>query len=80
MKYKIAEVDIEIGENDKVTYWCYNYGFHASQGGQEFTYGNFGTNDLESSLELLKTKLVKDIDYIIELVKKRKKERLGDGA
>lgn len=75
MKYRIAEIDIEINDKDEVNYWCYNLGYHPSQGGNEFCYGNFGTNDLEASLELLKTKLIKDIDIIIDLAKKRKEER-----
>lgn len=69
MKFKIAEVAIEIKDDGEVEYWCQNYGFHASQGGRDFCYGNFGSNDLERSLDLLKNKLVKDIDYIIEFAK-----------
>jgi len=75
MKYKIAEIDIEINDKDEVKYWCYNLGYHASQGGNEFCYGNFGCDNLDASLELLKNKLLKDIDVIIDLAKKRKYEK-----
>lgn len=75
MKFKIAEIDIEITDEDEVKFWCYNYGFHAAQGGMQFGYGNFGTDNLEASLDLLKKKLIKDIDHIADLAKKRKKER-----
>lgn len=75
MRHTIAEIDIEIGDNNEVTYWCYNLGWQASQGGNEFCYGNFGCDNLDASLELLKKKLVRDIDIIIDLAKKRKEER-----
>jgi len=40
----------------------------------EFVYGNFGTPNLETSLDLLKERLVRDIDYILEEIKRRKSE------
>jgi len=72
-KYKIAEVAVELGE-DENTFWIYNAGFHPSQGGQEFCWGNLGTNDLESALDVLKSKLTRDIDTIIEEVRKKEQK------
>jgi hypothetical protein len=40
----------------------------------EFTYGNFGTPDLEMALDILKQNLVQDIDYVLEEIKQRKSE------
>ena len=68
-KYKIAEITIEFKEDGTPMYWVYNTGYHLSQGGMEFTYGNFGTPSLEKSLDLLKERLVRDIDYILEEIK-----------
>lgn len=71
MRYKIAEVTIEFKEDGTPMYWVYNSGWHPAQGGMEFTYGNFGTPSLETSLDLLKERLVRDIDDILEEIKKR---------
>jgi hypothetical protein len=68
-RYKIAEIALEMNEDGSITYWCYNVGNHAGQGGMEFCYGNFGTNKLESSLDLLKEKLLRDQDDIINELK-----------
>ena len=73
-KYKIAEIAIELREDGSPMYWCYNAGMFPAQGGMEFTYGNFGTPNLEQSLEKLKTILIRDIDLILERVKEREKE------
>lgn len=70
-KYKIAEIAIEFKEDGTPMYWVYNAGWHPGQGGMEFVYGNFGTPSLETSLDLLKEKLVRDIDDILEQIKKR---------
>jgi len=69
-KYKIAEITIEFKEDGTPMYWVYNAGYHPSQGGMEFTYGNFGTPSLEKSLDLLKERLVRDIDYILEEIRR----------
>lgn len=74
MKFKIAEIAIELKDDETPIYWVYNYGFHPGQGGMEFAYGNFGTPDFEASIDLLKTKLNKDLDYLIDTIKKRKEE------
>jgi hypothetical protein len=70
-KYKIAEVAIEFKEDGTPMYWVYNAGYHPGQGGMEFVYGNFGTPSLETSLELLKERLVRDLDHILEEIKRR---------
>ena len=69
-KYRIADIAIEFKEDGTPMYWVYNAGYHPGQGGMEFTYGNFGTPSLEKSLDLLKEKLVRDIDYILEEIKR----------
>lgn len=69
-RYRIADIAVEI-DGDKIMYWVNNVGFHANQGGMEFGYGNFGTNDLEQSLGILKNRLVRDLDVILEEVRKR---------
>lgn len=73
-QYKIAEIAIELKEDGTPIYWVHNAGYHPGQGGMEFVYGNFGTPSLEQSLELLKTKLIRDIDLILEKVNQRKNE------
>ena len=76
-KYKIAEIAIEFKEDGTPPmYWVYNAGYHAGQGGMEFVYGNFGTPSLEQSLELLKTRLIRDIDLILERVREKEDETL----
>jgi hypothetical protein len=70
-KYKIAELAIEFKEDGTPMYWVYNAGYHPGQGGMEFIYGNFGTPTLTTSLDLLKERLVRDIDYILEEIKRR---------
>lgn len=70
-KYKIAEISIELKEDGTPMYWVYCAGYHAGQGGMEFVYGNFGTPSLEQSLEILKTKLIRDIDIILERVREK---------
>ena len=73
-KYRIAEIAIEFKEDGTPMYWVYNAGYHPGQGGMEFVYGNFGTPALETSLDLLKEKLVRDIDDILEEIKRREKK------
>ena len=68
-RYKIAEIAVELKKDGEYMFWCYNHGFHPSQGGMEFCYGNFGTTNLETSLDILKEKLVKDIDTILAEIK-----------
>lgn len=70
-KYKIAEVAVEIKDNGEVMYWVYCAGTFPEQGGMQFTYGNFGTPNLEQSLDKMKLILVKDQDMILEAVKQR---------
>lgn len=70
-KYKIAEITIELKEDGTPIYWIYHAGWHPGQGGMEFVYGNFGTPSLENSLDLLKERLVRDIDDILAQVKKK---------
>lgn len=72
-RYRIAEVAIEMEDDGKIKYWCYSVGNHPGQGGMEFCYGNFGTDNLETSLDLLKDKLLRDIDDIIKELKRKKK-------
>lgn len=69
-KYKIAEIAIELKE-DSNTFWIYNAGWHPGQGGQEFCWGNLGTDNLDSALELLKNKLTRDIDTIIQEIRRK---------
>lgn len=69
-RYRIADIAVEF-DGDKIMYWVNNVGFHANQGGMEFGFGNFGTNDLEQSLEILKNRLVRDLDVILEEVRKK---------
>ena len=70
-KYRIAEIAIEFKEDGTPMYWVYNAGYHPGQGGMEFVYGNFGTPTLETSLDLLKDRLMRDIDYILQEIKRR---------
>jgi hypothetical protein len=71
--YKIADVAVEI-RDDKVVYWIYNAGFHPGQGGMEFVYGNSGYSELEPALDVLKRNLLRDIDYLLEEVRKRNED------
>ena len=71
-KYKIAEVAVEVKDNGEVMYWVYCAGTFPEQGGMAFTYGNFGTPNLEQSLDKMKAILVKDQDTILEKVKERR--------
>ena len=75
-KYKIAEISIELKEDGTPMYWVYCAGYHAGQGGMEFVYGNFGTPSLEQSLEILKTRLMRDIDIILERVREKEDETI----
>jgi hypothetical protein len=68
-KYKIAEVAVEIKDNGEVLYWVYCAGTFPEQGGRAFTYGNFGTPNLEQSLDKMKSILLKDQALILEKVK-----------
>ncbi len=70
-KYKIAEVAVEIKDNGEVMYWVSCAGTFSEQGGKAFTYGNFGTPNLEQSLDKMKSILLKDQDLILEKVKGR---------
>jgi hypothetical protein len=73
-KFKIAEVAIELKEDGTPLFWVYNYGMHPGQGGTEFAYGNAGTESLETSLDILKINLLRDVDSLLELVKNRVKQ------
>jgi hypothetical protein len=63
--YKIADVAIQIDENGKAMFWCNNIGYHAEQGGMCFGWGNFGTDTLDSTLNVLKDKLEKAMPEIM---------------
>ena len=73
-KYKIAEVVVEIKDDGEVMYWVYCAGTFSEQGGMAFTYGNFGTPNLEQSLDNMKAILVKDQDLVLEKVKRKDNE------
>jgi len=73
-KYNLAQIGIEFKEDDTPMYWVYNHGYHPGQGGMEFTYGNFGTPDLGRALDLLKLNLVRDIDYVLEEIRRSEKK------
>jgi hypothetical protein len=68
-RYKIAEIAVEINEDSSNTFWISNAGWHPGQGGMDFCWGNCGVKDLNVSLDILKKKLNKDIDYIIEHIR-----------
>ena len=68
-KYKIAEVAIEVKENGEIMYWVSCAGTFSEQGGNAFVYGNFGTPNLEQSLDKMKSILLKDQDLILEKVR-----------
>ena len=70
-KYKIAEVAVEVKPNGEIMYWVYCAGTFPEQGGMAFTYGNFGTPNLEQSLDKMKKILLKDQDMILEKVKEK---------
>lgn len=70
-KYKIAEVAVEVKDNGEIMYWVYCAGTFPEQGGMAFTYGNFGTPNLEQSLDKMKKILLKDQDMILDRVKER---------
>ena len=74
-KYKVAEIAIELKEDGVPTFWVFNGGYHPSQGGMEFGWGNMGTNDLENAIDMLKIKLTRDLDVLLEEVKKKEIER-----
>ncbi len=73
-KYKIAEVAVEVKDNGEIMYWVYCAGTFPEQGGMAFTYGNFGTPNLEQSLDKMKAILVKDKAMILDKVKDKKNE------
>lgn len=73
-KYKIAEVSIEVKDNGEIMYWVYCAGTFPEQGGMAFTYGNFGTPNLEQSLDKMKGILLKDQDLMLDKVKERENE------
>lgn len=70
-RYKIAEVFIEIDENDITRCMCNYVGYQSEQGGMVFGYGNFGTSSIESSLDILKYKLNEATDEIIQQIKNK---------
>lgn len=72
--FRIAEVLIEIKDDDTPMFWIQNYGFHPGQGGMEFCYGNGETESFDDAIQILKLKLERDLDYLTELARKRKKE------
>ena len=69
--YKIAEVSVEVRDNGEVIYWVHCAGNFPEQGGMAFIYGNFGTPNLEQSLDKMKTILLKDQDTILEKIKEK---------
>lgn len=69
MKYKIAEITIEIKEDGTPMFWGYSYGFHAGQGGMDFTYGNYGSESIDQILEVMKSKLTKDLNTLVKMAK-----------
>ena len=73
-KYKIAEVAVEVKDNGEVMYWVYCAGTFPEQGGMAFTYGNFGTPNLEQSLDKMKAILIKDQAMILDKVKDKNNE------
>lgn len=73
-KYKIAEVAVEVKDNGDIMYWVYCAGTFPGQGGMAFTYGNFGTPNLEQSLDKMKEILVKDQAIILDKVKDKNNE------
>lgn len=73
-KYTIAEVAVEVKDNGEIMYWIYCAGTFLEQGGMAFTYGNFGTPNLEQSLDKMKKILIKDQGVILEQVKVRQDE------
>lgn len=73
-KYKIAEVAVEVKDNGEIMYWVYCAGTFPEQGGMAFTYGNFGTPNLEQSLDKMKLILVKDQDQILKGIAGRENE------
>lgn len=73
-KYKIAEVAVEVKDNGEIMYWVYCAGTFPEQGGMAFTYGNFGTPNLEQSLDKMKGILLKDQDQILEKIEDKKNE------
>lgn len=73
-KYKIAEVAVEVKDNGEIMYWVYCAGTFPEQGGMAFAYGNFGTPNLEQSLDKMKLILVKDQDQILERIAGRENE------
>ena len=70
-RYTIAEVAVEVKDNGELMYWVYCAGTFPEQGGMAFTYGNFGTPNLEVSLDKMKRILIKDQDTILERIKQR---------
>jgi hypothetical protein len=58
----------------EIMYWVYCAGTFPEQGGMAFTYGNFGTPNLEQSLDKMKAILVKDKAMILDKVKDKKNE------
>ena len=66
MKFKIAEIAIELKDDETPIYWVYNYGFHPGQGGMEFVYGNFGTPDFEASIDFVNEFAPEHLEVLVD--------------
>lgn len=73
-KYKIAEVWIELDENDKITYGIESLGLHSAQGGLVFAFANLcSTSNLEGLVEIYKNHVNNSLPNLIAAIKKRTK-------
>ena len=61
VKYKIGEVSISA---DGKTFWIGYYGEHADQGGNNFRWGEIGTNSIEAAMAILLRELQTNMPLI----------------
>lgn len=65
-RFRVAEVAIEVDEKGvPKAYWIYRAGSQV----QEFGYGSEGFKSLEGAIDTLKMRLLKDQDYLLNIIK-----------
>jgi len=78
MKFIVAEVMIELDEQDKPIYSVNYLGEHSGQGGSQFGFGGTSLVDLETNLKLLKKKLNQSEKEYVRLIKEKNEQNSKD--